>query len=93
MSDPQLRLVVYPALFDGKITNRYGYFLVTFVNGKPTTAEQQSMTDLNSLEAASDLLEAVLEAFRLDSLYCLNTVNCEIRSDWDGIEWDGILHF
>jgi hypothetical protein len=88
MSDPQLRLVVYPALFWGKITNRYGYFLVTFVHGKPTTAKRQHLDGIESLEAASDLLEAVLEAFRLESLYCLNTVNCELEE-----EWDGTLHF
>lgn len=85
--DPQLRLVIYPALIAGDVVNRYGYFIVEFANGKPDKATLPRMVDYISLEEVEDVLEDVLEAFRLESLYCLNTV------DLDSTEWDGTLHF
>lgn len=87
MSNPQLRLVVYPALIAGDVVNRYGYFSVTFVHNKPVTATLPRMVDYTTLEQVEDVLEDILEAFRLDSLYCLNTV------DLDNGIWDGILYF
>mgnify|MGYP003375688249 CR=1 FL=1 len=85
--DPQLRLVIYPALIAGDVVNRYGYFIVTYDHGKPVTATLPRMVDYVSLDEVADVMEDVLEAFTQPSLYCLNTV------DLDNTEWDGTLHF
>lgn len=84
----QLRLVVYPCLIAGNIVNRYGYFQVTFAfNGKPIEAKLPRMVDFPDLIETVQRMEDVLEAFRMESLYCLNTV------DLDNTEWDGTLQF
>lgn len=74
----EIRLVCYPGIVGDNVKNFYGFFDVTFLNGKPVSATAVNMHVLPEVEAAIDKASEMWDTvFNHDTLLCLDTVNME----------------